>query len=83
MGRIMSKRKAGIRYHDYANVGVDISVPGGLIVPVVKDAETMSVAQIAGKAKKLVDKAHIGTLTDEERRRSVFLIKYLRRPREK
>lgn len=63
-----------ILYHDYANVGLAVSVPGGLIVPVVKDADTMSVAQIAEKTKELVDKAHSGTLTDAEYHGGTFTV---------
>lgn len=31
-----------ILYHDYVNVGTAVSVPGGLIVPVIKDADIIA-----------------------------------------
>lgn len=63
-----------IIYHDYVNVGLAVSVPGGLIVPVVKDADTLSVTEIAAKSRELVDKAHGGLLTDEDYHGGTFTV---------
>ena len=63
-----------IVYHDYVNVGLAVSVPGGLIVPVVKDADTLSITDIAAKTKELVDKAHGGSLTDEDYHGGTFTV---------
>ena len=38
-----------IIYHNYADVGVAVSTPRGLVVPVVRNAEGMSLAQIESK----------------------------------
>ena len=35
-----------IVYHDYADISVAVSSPGGLVVPVIRDADQMSVATI-------------------------------------
>ena len=63
-----------IVYHDYVNAGLAVSVPGGLIVPVVKDADTLNIVQISEKTRELVDRAHNGTLTDEEYHGGTFTV---------
>lgn len=61
-------------YHDYANVGLAVSVPGGLIVPVVRDADLLTVPEIALRTKELVDKAKGGTLGPDEYRGGTFTV---------
>ena len=34
-----------ILYHDYCDIGIAVSTPKGLVVPVVRDAENMSFAE--------------------------------------
>ena len=63
-----------IVYHDYVNIGLAVSVPGGLIVPVVKDADTLGVKDISAKTRQLVDKAHNGSLTDSEYHGGTFTV---------
>lgn len=63
-----------IVYHNYANIGVAVSSPSGLVVPVLKDAQDMSFAEteltIAGFGKKARD----GKLTIEEMQGGTFTI---------
>ncbi len=63
-----------IIYHDYVNVGLAVSVPGGLIVPVVRDADTLKITEIAEKSRELVDKAHQGQLTDGDYHGGTFTV---------
>ena len=61
-------------YHDYADVGIAVSTPKGLIVPVVRNAESMSFAQIEKKILELALKARDGKITLEEMRGGTFTI---------
>ena len=55
-----------ILYHDYVNVGTAVSVPGGLIVPVIKDADIIGLSGIAARSAALIEKAREGRLTDAD-----------------
>ncbi len=63
-----------IVYHDYLDVSIAVSAPKGLVVPVVRNAQAMSFAEIeqaiAGYGKKAKD----GTLTLEEMQGGTFTI---------
>ena len=61
-----------ILYHDYVNVGTAVSVPGGLIVPVIKDADIIGLSGIAARSAALIEKAREGRLTDAEAPSSVL-----------
>ena len=61
-------------YHDYADVGIAVSTPKGLVVPVVRNAESMSFAQIEKKILELALKARDGKITLEEMRGGTFTI---------
>ena len=63
-----------IVYHDYVNIGLAVSVPGGLIVPVVRDADALSITGIAEKTGELVGKAHNGTLSDADYHGGTFTV---------
>jgi len=66
-----------IIYHDYANVGVAVSVPGGLIVPVIKDADLIGLKGIAQSSAQLIDKARDGKLTAEDYHGGTFTVSSL------
>lgn len=63
-----------IVYHDYADVGIAVSAPKGLVVPVIRNAETMSLAQIEGAIKDLAVKARDNKITIEEMTGGTFTI---------
>ena len=63
-----------IIYHDYCDVGVAVSTPRGLVVPVVKNAESLSMAQIEGEIKRLALKGRDGKLTIDEMQGGTFTI---------
>ena len=47
-------------YHAHANVGIAVALDDGLIVPVVREADTKSVRQIAREARDLAERARDG-----------------------
>lgn len=63
-----------IVYHDYADVGIAVSAPKGLMVPVIRNAESMSLAQIEDKIKELALKARDNKITIEEMTGGTFTI---------
>ncbi|OYY69522.1 dihydrolipoyllysine-residue succinyltransferase [Sphingomonas sp. 28-63-12] len=63
-----------IVYHDYADISVAVSSPGGLVVPVVRDADTMSVAQIERTIGDFGKRAKDGTLKIDEMQGGTFTI---------
>lgn len=66
-----------ILYHDYVNVGTAVSVPGGLIVPVIKDADIIGLSGIAARSAELIEKARDGKLTDADYHGGTFTVSSL------
>ncbi|MBK8499933.1 MAG: 2-oxoglutarate dehydrogenase complex dihydrolipoyllysine-residue succinyltransferase [Flavobacteriales bacterium] len=60
--------------HDYADIGIAVSSPKGLMVPVLRNAERMSLAEIEGKIKELAVKARDGKLSIDEMTGGTFTI---------
>lgn len=63
-----------IVYHHYADIGIAVSAPKGLMVPVLRNAETMSLAEIEAGIKNLALKARDGKLSIEEMTGGTFTI---------
>jgi 2-oxoglutarate dehydrogenase E2 component (dihydrolipoamide succinyltransferase) len=63
-----------IVYHDYLDVSVAVSAPKGLVVPVVRNAESMSFAEIEQAIAAFGKKAKDGTLTAEDMKGGTFTI---------
>ena len=61
-------------YHDYVDMGIAVSSPKGLMVPVLRNAETMNLATIEGTIKELAVKARDGKLTLDEMTGGTFTI---------
>ena len=59
---------------EYADVSIAVSSPKGLVVPVVRNAETMSLAQIEADIKRLAIKARDGKLSLDEMTGGTFTI---------
>ena len=55
-----------IVYHGYYDIGVAVSTERGLVVPVVRDADALGMAQIEDQINEYGDKAQSGKLTIEE-----------------
>jgi 2-oxoglutarate dehydrogenase E2 component (dihydrolipoamide succinyltransferase) len=60
--------------HDYADIGIAVSSPKGLMVPVVRNAERMSLAEIEAAIKTLAIKARDGKLSIDEMTGGTFTI---------
>ena len=60
--------------HDYADIGIAVSSPKGLMVPVVRNAEQMSLAEIERDIKRLAIKARDGKITPDEMTGGTFTI---------
>jgi len=60
--------------HEYADVGIAVSSPKGLMVPVIRNAEKMSLAEIEAKIKELAVKARDGKLSMDEMSGGTFTI---------
>lgn len=63
-----------IVYHDYCDVGIAVSAPKGLMVPVLRNAEAMSLAQIEAQIGVLAGKARDGKISLEEMTGGTFTI---------
>ena len=61
-------------YHDYADISIAISTPNGLVVPPVKNVESLSFAEIELEIKRLAGRARSGELTLEEMQGGTFAI---------
>ncbi|BBI91186.1 2-oxoglutarate dehydrogenase complex dihydrolipoyllysine-residue succinyltransferase [Serratia symbiotica] len=53
-------------YHNYFDISIAVSTPRGLVTPVLRDVDTMSMADIENKIKELAVKGRDGKLTVEE-----------------
>ena len=63
-----------IVYHDYADISVAVSAPNGLVVPVIRDAQALSVAGIEKTIGDFGKRAKDGTLKMEEMKGGTFTI---------
>ncbi|MGB3320141.1 MAG: 2-oxoglutarate dehydrogenase complex dihydrolipoyllysine-residue succinyltransferase, partial [Sphingopyxis granuli] len=63
-----------IVYHDYLDVSVAVSAPNGLVVPVVRNAESLSFAEIEKAIADLGKRAKDGTLTMADMTGGTFTI---------
>ena len=61
-------------YHDYADISIAISTPNGLVVPPVKNVESLNFAEIELEIKRLAGRARSGELTLEEMQGGTFAI---------
>ena len=60
--------------HERVDVGIAVQTDGGLVVPVVRGCERLSVDEIAAEARRLADGARAGSLAAEELRDSTFTV---------
>lgn len=63
-----------IIYHDYADISIAVSTPRGLTVPVMRNVESMSMADVEKKVVELAGKARDNKLTMEELTGGTFTI---------
>ena len=63
-----------IVYHDYYDVGIAVSSPRGLVVPIVRDAHLKGFAQIEQQIRDFGERAKLGTLSLNELSGGTFTI---------
>ena len=63
-----------IVYHDYADISVAVSAPNGLVVPVIRNAEAMSFADVENTIGDFGKRAKDGTLTMADMQGGTFTI---------
>ncbi|OYT16731.1 MAG: dihydrolipoyllysine-residue succinyltransferase [Bacteroidetes bacterium 4572_77] len=63
-----------IIHYDYADISIAVSSPKGLVVPVVRNAETLNLNEIESEIKRLAIKARDGKLSLEEMTGGTFTI---------
>ncbi|MEH3114107.1 2-oxoglutarate dehydrogenase complex dihydrolipoyllysine-residue succinyltransferase [Pedobacter terrae] len=61
-------------YNDFADISIAVSAPKGLVVPVIRNAESMTLAQIEKSVLELALKARDSKLTIEEMTGGTFTI---------
>ncbi|HAF60598.1 MAG TPA: dihydrolipoamide acetyltransferase family protein [Bacillota bacterium] len=66
-----------IEKYKSVNLGIAVAAPSGLIVPVIKNSQNMSVVEISEAASDLIEKAREGKLTPDEYSGGTFTISNL------
>jgi 2-oxoglutarate dehydrogenase E2 component (dihydrolipoamide succinyltransferase) len=61
-------------YHDYCDISIAVSTPRGLTVPVIRNAESLSMAEIEKKVIELANKARDNKLSMDELQGGTFTI---------
>jgi len=62
------------RWHSQVNLGLAVSIEGGLVVPVIRNAGQLTLTEISATAKQLADKARAGKLSPDEMTGGTFSI---------
>jgi pyruvate dehydrogenase E2 component (dihydrolipoamide acetyltransferase) len=63
-----------IRWNSHVHLGLAVSLEQGLVVPVIRNAEELSLAELNARSRELADKARNGKLTPDEMAGSTFTI---------
>jgi 2-oxoglutarate dehydrogenase E2 component (dihydrolipoamide succinyltransferase) len=63
-----------IVYHGYFDIGIAVSTPRGLVVPILRDADTLSMAEIEKKIKEFSAQAQDGKIAIEDITGGTFTI---------
>jgi len=63
-----------IIFHNYCDISIAVSAPKGLVVPVIRNAESLSMAEIEMKVVELATKARENKLSLEEMQGGTFTI---------
>lgn len=61
-------------YHGYQDIGVAVSAPGGLVVPVLRDADFMSLADIEARVKDMGMRAQNNKLSIDDMTGGTFTV---------
>jgi pyruvate dehydrogenase E2 component (dihydrolipoyllysine-residue acetyltransferase) len=63
-----------VRWSSHVHLGLAVSLAEGLVVPVIRAAEELSLAELSRRARNLAEKARAGTLAPDEMAGSTFTI---------
>lgn len=63
-----------IIFHKYCDIGIAVSTPKGLVVPILRNAEKMTLVEIEKKIKELAEKARNSKLTLDDMAGGTFTI---------
>lgn len=63
-----------ITYYDYVDLGIAVSTPKGLVVPIVRNAESMGLASLEKEIARLAQKCREGRVSIDEMRGGTFTI---------
>ena len=66
--------EAGIVLHRRLHVGVAVALPAGLVVPVIRDADALSLAGLARALDELVQRARVGRLSPDDLQGGTFTL---------
>ena len=70
-------RGDSIELHPTANIGIAVAIPNGLVVPVIRGCERLSIAEIAAARAAVVDRARSGKLQQADLEDGTFSISNL------
>lgn len=73
----LNKEGTGITYHNYVNLGMAVGMEEGLLVPVVKNADRMSLSEFVVAIKDLTERSFSKKLLPDEQAGSTFSISNL------
>lgn len=63
-----------IVYHDYCDIGIAVSAPKGLMVPIIRNAESLTLAETEEQVLNLASRARDGKITIDEMTGGTFTI---------
>ena len=63
-----------IVYHDFVNISVAVASPKGLVVPVIRNVETKSIAEVEASIGEMAVKARDGTMAMEDMDGGTFTV---------
>lgn len=66
-----------VRYLRNINIGVAVAVPNGILVPVIRDADSKTISEISRELRTLADRARSGKLAPEEYSYGTFTLSNL------
>jgi 2-oxoisovalerate dehydrogenase E2 component (dihydrolipoyl transacylase) len=69
-----ARQGKGIVLHRQINIGIAVALDSGLIVPVIKDADTLSLSDLQRAVTDLAERARAGQLSPDEVQGSTFTI---------
>ena len=63
-----------IRFHDFVDISIAVSTPKGLVVPVIRNAESLTFAEIEKEVKRLANAGKDGQLSLDDMQGGTFTI---------